>query len=137
MTFAHGNIIIKKLYILTLVWKTFFVVITQCKVYWRCAWKWRNLRGNEVTVWGSVGECGGSKPPFWKKIAYGKGAKKSKKKTNNSAFWATHTYIKLILFFLLFFSCTFPLAQLHLWVVFWVIFDGMKWLLKDQLSWIL
>ena len=37
-----------------------------------------------MTVWGWVGEwvgeCGGSKPPFRKKIAYGKGAKKSKKK---------------------------------------------------------
>ena len=32
-----------------------------------------------MTVWGWVGECGGSKPPFWKKIAYGEGAKKSKK----------------------------------------------------------
>ena len=31
--------------------------------------------------WGSVvGECGGSKPPFWKKIAYGEGAKKKVKK---------------------------------------------------------
>ena len=58
-----------------------------------------------MTVWGWVGECGGSKPPFWKKIAYGEGAKKSKKKTNNSAFSATPTYIKLTLvnFFLLFF----------------------------------
>ena len=39
------------------------------------------------------------------------GAKKSKKKTNNSAFSATHTYIKLTLVscFLLFFLCTFPL----------------------------
>ena len=32
-----------------------------------------------------------------KKIAYGEGAKKSKEKTNNSAFSATHIYIKLTL----------------------------------------
>ena len=52
-----------------------------------------------------VGECGGSKPPFGKKIANGEGAKK-----NNSAFSATHTYIKLTLvsFFLLFFFAPSP-----------------------------
>ena len=51
-----------------------------------------------------VGECGGSKPPFSSKIAYGEGAKKKVKKNNNSAFPATPTYIKLTLvsFFLLF-----------------------------------
>ena len=44
----------------------------------------------------------------------GKVEKKSKKKTNNSAFSATHTYIKLTLvsFLLLFFLCTFPLELL-------------------------
>ena len=53
-----------------------------------------------MTVWEWVGECGGSKPPFGKKIAYGEGAKK-----NNSAFLATNTYIKLTLvsFFFTFF----------------------------------
>ena len=64
-----------------------------------------------MTVWGWVGECGGSKPPFWKKIAYGEGAKKSKK-TNNSAFSATHTYIKLtpVSFSLLFYFVHLPLT---------------------------
>ena len=44
----------------------------------------------------------------------GKVQKKVKKKTNNSTFPATHTYIKLTLvsFFLLFFLCTFPLEEL-------------------------
>ena len=50
-----------------------------------------------MTVWGWVGECGGSKPPFSSKIAYGEGAKKKVKKNNNSAFPATPTYIKLTL----------------------------------------
>ena len=63
-----------------------------------------------MTVWGWVGECGGSKPPFWKKIAYGESAKKVKKKTKNSVFSATHTYIKLTLSFFLLFFCTFPLG---------------------------
>ena len=47
---------------------------------------------------------------LWKKIAYGEGAKKSKKKTNNSTFSATHTYIKLTLvsFFFTFFHAPFP-----------------------------
>ena len=44
---------------------------------------------------------------LWKKIAYGEGAKKKVKKTNNSAFSATHTYIKLTLvsFFYFFLCC--------------------------------
>ena len=44
-----------------------------------------------MTVWGWVGECGGAKENL---------------KTNNSAFSATHTYIKLTLvsFFFTFFS---------------------------------
>ena len=69
-----------------------------------------------MTVWGWVGECGGSKPPFGKKIAYGEGAKKIKKKTNNSAFSATHTYIKLTLvsFFLLFYFVHLPLSSISL-----------------------
>ena len=59
-----------------------------------------------MTGWGWVGECGGSKPTFWKKIAYEEGAKKVKKTTNNSAFSATHTYIKLTLvsFFYFFYA---------------------------------
>ena len=50
---------------------------------------------------------------LWKKIAYGEGAKKSKKKTNNSALSAIHTYVKLTLvsFFFTFFSCTFPFVS--------------------------
>ena len=47
-----------------------------------------------------------------KKIAYGEGEKKVKKKTNNSAFSATHPYIKLTLVsFFTFFLCTFPLTK--------------------------
>ena len=92
-----------------------------------------------MTVWGWVGECGGSKPPFWKKIAYGEGAKKIKKKTNNSAFSATHTYIKLTLisFFLLFFLCTFPLPSLidvELLPFVWKKFAGYHF--KRCTSWI-
>ena len=29
----------------------------------------------------NLGECGGSKPPFWKKIAHGEGAEKKVKNT--------------------------------------------------------
>ena len=43
---------------------------------------------------------------LWKKIAYGEGAKK----TNNSAFSATHTYIKLTLSFFYFFFMHLPLS---------------------------
>ena len=43
--------------------------------------------------------------PSERQIAYGEGAKK----TNNTAFSATHTYIKLV--FAYFFLCTFPLVQ--------------------------
>ena len=51
--------------------------------------------------------------PSERKLPMGKVQKKVKKKTNNSAFSATHTYIKLTLvsFFLLFFLCTFPLLK--------------------------
>ena len=50
----------------------------------------------------------------------GKVQKKVKKKTNNSAFSATHTYIKLTLvsFFLLFF-CTFPLRYFSIVSFIW------------------
>ena len=62
-----------------------------------------------MIVWGWVGECGGGE--WWFKTSllkenclWGR-CKKKVKKTNNSAFSATHTYIKLTLvsFFLLFF----------------------------------
>ena len=52
--------------------------------------------------------------PSERKLPMGKVQKKSKKKTNNSAFSATHTYIKLTLvsFFYFFFYAPFPYVVL-------------------------
>ena len=93
-----------------------------------------------MTVWGWVGECGGSKPPFWKKIAYGEGAKKSKKKTNNSAFSATHTCIKLTLvtFFSSFFCAPSPNLIIYckvLVLVNFLNFPNLKYMQSNNPIW--
>ena len=75
-----------------------------------------------MTVWGWVGECGGGvwwfKTSLLKENCLWGRCKKSKKKTNNSAFSATHTYIKLTLvsFFYSFYAPS-PYCFFH-WNIF-------------------